>query len=88
MSAERAELARPGTHAHSIPFCVPQQKNVEAAEFSIVVTARYLSGNPTPSSESSEVRWVEPAAVEDCEMDRSMRMRIGDYLHLDHPRLT
>jgi len=27
-------------------------------EFSIVLTARALSGQPTPSSESSEVRWV------------------------------
>ena len=31
MAAERAELAQLGTHAHSIPFCVPQQKNVEAS---------------------------------------------------------
>jgi len=31
MSAERAELARLGTHAYSIPFCAPQQKNVEAS---------------------------------------------------------
>jgi ADP-ribose pyrophosphatase YjhB (NUDIX family) len=30
-------------------------------EFSIVLTARARSGRPTPSSESSEVRWV-PAA--------------------------
>jgi hypothetical protein len=27
-------------------------------EFSIVLTARPLSGRPTPSSEPSEVRWV------------------------------
>ena len=27
-------------------------------EFSIVLTARALSGQPTPSSESSEVRWI------------------------------
>lgn len=57
-------------------------------EFSIVLTARYLSGEPTPSNESNEVRWVEPAAMSDYTMDRSMRMRIEDFLHGDSPRLT
>ena len=32
-------------------------------EFSIVLTAHPLSGQPTPSSESSEVRWVPVSAV-------------------------
>jgi len=49
-------------------------------EFSIVLTARALSGQPTPSSESSEVRWVPSAEVFEYTMDRSMRMRIDDYL--------
>ena len=49
-------------------------------EFSIVLTARPLSGQPTPSSESSEVRWVSVAEVLDHTMDRSMRIRINDYL--------
>jgi hypothetical protein len=49
-------------------------------EFSIVLTARPLSGQPTPSSESSEVRWVSAPEVLDYTMDRSMRMRINDYL--------
>jgi ADP-ribose pyrophosphatase YjhB (NUDIX family) len=57
-------------------------------EFSIVLTARYVSGQPTPSSESDEVRWIEPTGASDYEMDRSMRTRIDDYLHLDRPRLT
>lgn len=57
-------------------------------EFSIVLTARYVSGQPTASSESDEVRWAEPAASTDYPMDRSMRIRIDDFLHLDHPRLT
>ena len=51
-------------------------------EFSIVLTARPLSGQPTPSSESSEVRWVPVSEVRDYTMDRSMRIRINDYL--DH----
>jgi ADP-ribose pyrophosphatase YjhB (NUDIX family) len=49
-------------------------------EFSIVLTARPLSGQPTPSSESSEVRWVPASEVRDYTMDRSMRIRINDYL--------
>jgi ADP-ribose pyrophosphatase YjhB (NUDIX family) len=49
-------------------------------EFSIVLTARPVSGEPTPSSESSEVRWVPASAVRECTMDRSMRIRIDDYL--------
>ena len=49
-------------------------------EFSIVLTARPLSGQPTPSSESSEVRWVPVAEVLTYTMDRSMRIRIDDYL--------
>ncbi|MGN9908206.1 NUDIX hydrolase [Phytohabitans sp. LJ34] len=49
-------------------------------EFSVVFTARPLGGEPTPSDESREVRWVAPDAVGDLQMDRSMRMRIGHYL--------
>ena len=49
-------------------------------EFSIVLTARPLSGQPTPSSESSEVRWVPASQVREYTMDRSMRIRINDYL--------
>jgi ADP-ribose pyrophosphatase YjhB (NUDIX family) len=49
-------------------------------EFSIVLTARPLSGQPTPSSESSEVRWVAALEVREYTMDRSMRIRIDDYL--------
>jgi ADP-ribose pyrophosphatase YjhB (NUDIX family) len=49
-------------------------------EFSIVLTAQPLSGQPTPSSESSEVRWVPVSEVRGYTMDRSMRIRINDYL--------
>ena len=55
-------------------------------EFSIVLTARPLSGQPTPSSESSEVRWVPVSEVREYTMDRSMRIRINDYLaHNESP---
>jgi ADP-ribose pyrophosphatase YjhB (NUDIX family) len=49
-------------------------------EFSIVLTARALGGQPTPSSESSEVRWMPAAEVSGYTMDRSMRIRINDFL--------
>jgi hypothetical protein len=49
-------------------------------EFSIVLTARPLSGQPTPSVESSDVRWVPGAELSGYTMDRSMRIRIGDFL--------
>jgi hypothetical protein len=55
-------------------------------EFSVVLTARPLGGQPTASSESSEVCWVPAAEVREYAMDRSMRIRIGDYLaHLQSP---
>jgi ADP-ribose pyrophosphatase YjhB (NUDIX family) len=49
-------------------------------EFSILLTGVATSGQPTPSSESSEVRWVPRADVAGYQMDRSMRMRIEHYL--------
>jgi ADP-ribose pyrophosphatase YjhB (NUDIX family) len=49
-------------------------------EFSVVFTARPIGGEPTPSDESREVRWIAPDAVGSLPMDRSMRMRIGHYL--------
>lgn len=45
-----------------------------------VVVTGALGGEPTPSDESREVRWVAPDAVGALQMDRSMRLRIGHYL--------
>jgi 8-oxo-dGTP pyrophosphatase MutT (NUDIX family) len=57
-------------------------------EFSVVFTARPISGEPTPSSESRQVRWIDPADVPALAMDRSMRTRIGHYLAgTDRPHL-
>jgi 8-oxo-dGTP pyrophosphatase MutT (NUDIX family) len=50
-------------------------------EFSVVLTARPVSGEPTPSTESSEVRWVPPADLGGYTMGRAMRKRVDDYLH-------
>ncbi|MEU7899990.1 NUDIX domain-containing protein [Nonomuraea sp. NPDC049152] len=49
-------------------------------EFSLVLTARAVGGEPTPSDESREVRWVPRGEVAALKMDRSMRMRIERYL--------
>lgn len=49
-------------------------------EFSVVFTARPVGGAPTPSEESTEVRWVAPTDIDRLPMDRSMRMRVEQYL--------
>lgn len=49
-------------------------------EFSVLFTARAVSGVPTPSSESRQVVWVERERLLDLQMDRSMRQRIEHYL--------
>jgi ADP-ribose pyrophosphatase YjhB (NUDIX family) len=55
-------------------------------EFSIVLTARPVSGQPTTSAESSDVRWVQTTDLPGYTMDWSMRKRVADYLnHPDAP---
>ena len=50
-------------------------------EFSIVLIGRAIGGEPTTSSESSEVRWTDRAHLPELQMDRSMRMRLAHYEH-------
>ena len=57
-------------------------------EFSIVLTARPLRGEPTPSSESSAVRWVPESELPGHTMDRSMRIRINDFLARNQSPVT
>jgi ADP-ribose pyrophosphatase YjhB (NUDIX family) len=52
-------------------------------EFSIVLTACPVSGTLTPSDESTEVRWVPASDLPGYTMDRSMRIRMDDYLRAD-----
>jgi 8-oxo-dGTP pyrophosphatase MutT (NUDIX family) len=52
-------------------------------EFCIVFAGRPIAGEPTPSSESIEVHWVDPAEVGELTMHRSMSLRITDYLEWD-----
>jgi ADP-ribose pyrophosphatase YjhB (NUDIX family) len=49
-------------------------------EFSVVFLARPLGGEPTTSSETRAVVWVERDAVGGLRMDRSMRLRVQHYL--------
>ncbi|MDA0160659.1 NUDIX domain-containing protein [Solirubrobacter ginsenosidimutans] len=49
-------------------------------ECSVVFTAKAVSGEPTPSSESTEVRWVSMAELDGFTMHPSMRQRVGHYL--------
>ena len=46
-------------------------------EFTVVYRAEYVSGQPTTSSETSVVRWVPLGQVDELQMDRSQRMRLG-----------
>jgi ADP-ribose pyrophosphatase YjhB (NUDIX family) len=48
-------------------------------ECSIVLTARVIGGQPTPSAETSEVRWIPLSEVGSHQMDPSMRLRIQHY---------
>ena len=49
-------------------------------EFSVLFTARATGGEPTTSSESRQVVWVERDQLDGLQMDRSMRYRLGHYL--------
>ncbi|MBR7827788.1 NUDIX domain-containing protein [Actinospica sp. MGRD01-02] len=48
-------------------------------EFSIVLSARPVGGEPATSSESSEVQWTELHQLPGLQMDRSMRLRLAQY---------
>src|SRR4051794_2276604 len=49
-------------------------------ECSVVFAARATGGEPTPSSESLEVRWVAPRDLTELAMHPSMRQRVDHYL--------
>jgi ADP-ribose pyrophosphatase YjhB (NUDIX family) len=54
-------------------------------QFSICFTARPVGGSLTTSSESRQVRWVDPAALDELDIHPSMRLRI-DHALADLPR--
>ena len=45
-------------------------------QFSICFKAKYVAGEPTPSNESSEVRWVPREELDSLSIHPSMRLRI------------
>ena len=49
-------------------------------ECSVVFRARPIGGELTPSSESTEVRWVAPADLDQFTMHPSMRQRVAHHL--------
>lgn len=49
-------------------------------EFSVVFTATPTGGEPTPSSESSHVVWVNSADIDQYPMHPSMRQRIDHWM--------
>lgn len=55
-------------------------------QFSLCFRARYLSGEPTESDESSQVAWVDQAVLDDLSIHPSMRLRIDHgYANLPQP---
>ncbi|TDX04007.1 NUDIX hydrolase [Kribbella sp. VKM Ac-2566] len=49
-------------------------------EFSILLRARATGGAPTPSSESTRVRWIPQSELSSLQMNDTMRRRIDHYL--------
>ncbi|MDQ7908366.1 NUDIX domain-containing protein [Phytohabitans sp. ZYX-F-186] len=55
-------------------------------QFSICFRARYLSGETTPSSESTHVAWIAAPELDALDIHASMRLRIDHgYANLDEP---
>ena len=49
-------------------------------EFSILLHGRATGGTPTPSSESTRVRWIPQSELNSLQMNDTMRRRIDHYL--------
>jgi ADP-ribose pyrophosphatase YjhB (NUDIX family) len=49
-------------------------------EFSVVLTAKAISGRPTPSNESTSVEWAARETLAQYGMHPSMHRRVADYL--------
>jgi hypothetical protein len=55
-------------------------------QFSICFRGRYLGGQPTPSNESSEVRWIARDDLDALPIHPSIRLRIDNgYEHGPEP---
>jgi len=69
-----------GIYTDPRPIILYTSNGEARPEFSVVFTARPTGGQPTPSDESTAVRWIAADTVSDLQLDRSMRMRIDHYL--------
>lgn len=71
----------------SNPNHVVEYTNGEVRQqFSICFRARYLAGDPTTSSESAEVRWIDRSELNGLPIHPSMRLRIDHgYAKLPTP---
>jgi 8-oxo-dGTP pyrophosphatase MutT (NUDIX family) len=57
-------------------------------EFAIVLRARPIDGVPTPTSEASEVTWVDPSDLSGLRIHPSTRRRLRHHLeHRDAPHI-
>jgi ADP-ribose pyrophosphatase YjhB (NUDIX family) len=57
-------------------------------QFNICYTARITGGTLTISTESTDIRFADPAQLDDLPMHPTQRLRIRHYLHQrDHPYL-
>lgn len=55
-------------------------------QFSICFRARYVSGQATTSSESTQVAWIAASELDALDIHQSMRLRIDHgYANLDEP---
>lgn len=54
-------------------------------QFSICFRAKFVSGEPTPSNESSQVRWVRQDELDGLNIHPSMRLRI-DHGYENRPK--
>ncbi len=52
-------------------------------EFSVVVVAHHMAGNPTPSDESLEVCWASSEKIHQYPIHPSMQLRIQHYYDQD-----
>lgn len=54
-------------------------------EYEVTYLGRPISGAPTTNEEASEVRWIEPTALDDYDVHPTMRRQLNDYLTGRYP---
>jgi ADP-ribose pyrophosphatase YjhB (NUDIX family) len=69
-----------GTYTDPRHVILYTSNNEVRQEFSIVFVGRPAGGSPTASAETTEVRWVRPDEIGSLPMDRSMRLRVEQFL--------